>query len=378
MTSGSPLPADASRQSLAHGALGIALLHIERARRGLASWQAVHRRLAAVGPLIDGEEASLFLGAPAMAFVLHVAADGGARYAGAQQALDGIVAAHTRRRLAAAHARIDRHRYATFAEYDLLRGLTGLGALLLRRRPEGDELKGVLRYLVRLTDPLPGPEGEPVPGWWAGHAPTRHGAAAPHGHANAGLAHGITGPLALLALAKRRGITVPGHGTAMLRICDWLDRIRHPRGAHWPRWITATGPERGRPAPPSWCYGTPGLARAQQLAAIALGDGDRKTMAERALLACLSDPHQVGRLVGHGLCHGLGGLLRTAQRVAQEADDPASFGDPLSRLRQRFPAAAPPATAGLLEGRAGAILAFPSAEAASGPLGNWDACLLLS
>ncbi|MDX3841253.1 hypothetical protein [Streptomyces europaeiscabiei] len=45
----------ATRQSLAHGPLGITLLHIERARRGLAPWQSVHRQLAAVGPLIDGD-----------------------------------------------------------------------------------------------------------------------------------------------------------------------------------------------------------------------------------------------------------------------------------------------------------------------------------
>ncbi|MFR0358546.1 lanthionine synthetase LanC family protein [Streptomyces sediminimaris] len=125
----------ATRQSLAHGPLGITLLHIERARRRLAPWQSVHRQLAAVGTLIDGDDASLFLGAPAMTYVLHLAAADSDRYIGALHALDDIVAAHTRRRLAAAHARIDQGHYADFAEYDLFRGLTGLGALLLHRRP---------------------------------------------------------------------------------------------------------------------------------------------------------------------------------------------------------------------------------------------------
>ncbi|WP_328869106.1 lanthionine synthetase C family protein [Streptomyces sp. NBC_00287] len=369
----------ATRQSLAHGPLGIALLHIERARRGLAPWQSVHRQLAAVRPLIDGDDASLFLGAPAMTYVLHLAAADSDRYAGALRTLDDVVATHIRRRLAAAHARIDQGRYASFAEYDLFRGLTGLGALLLRRRPESDELKAVLEYLVRLTEPAAGPKGQPLPGWWVGHAPAGQRAATPGGHANAGLAHGITGPLALLALAKRHGITVNGHDAAMARICRWLDRIRRSdhHGTRWPRWIATTGPTSAAPTAPSWCYGVPGVARAQQLAAIALGDEDRKRMAERALLYCLSDPHQLDQLTTRGLCHGIGGLLRTVQRVAEDAEIPTVFTDRLPELRERFLALAPPEDDGFLEGAAGAALAFQSPEPGSAPANDWDACLLL-
>lgn len=379
MTSAPPVPGSdlATRQSLAHGPLGTALLHIERAQRGLVPWQALHRQLAAVRPLIDGDEASLFLGAPAMAYVLHLAAADSDRYAGALHTLDKVVAAHTRRRLTAAHTRIDQGHYADFAEYDLFRGLTGLGALLLHRRPDGAETKAVLEYLVRLTEPVAGPNGQPLPGWWVRHAPT--GQAASGGHANAGLAHGITGPLALLALAKRRGITVDGHDTAVIRICRWLDRVRHSdhRGARWPRWISETGPTPIHPAAPSWCYGTPGLARAQQLAAIALADTDRRRMAERALLDCLTDPHQLDRFTNRGLCHGVGGLLRTVQRVAEDAETPTAFTDRLPELRDRFLALAPPEEPGFLEGTAGAALSFQAAEPGSGPTTNWDACLML-
>ncbi|WP_030545677.1 lanthionine synthetase C family protein [Streptomyces albus] len=369
----------ATRQSLARGSLGITLLHVERARRGLIPWKAVHQRLADVRLSIDGNEASLFLGAPAMAYVLHLTAADSDRYTGALHTLDDIVAAHTRRRLAAAHTRIDQGRYATFAEYDLLRGLTGLGALLLRRRPAGDELKTVLHYLVRLTEPVAGPRKQPLPGWWVGHTPSSQKTAAPGGHANAGLAHGITGPLALLALAKRRGVTVDGHDTAMNRICHWLDRIRHSdhRGSRWPRWISRTGPAPMRPAAPSWCYGTPGLARAQQLAAIALADENRKRMAERALLHCLTDSGQLDQLTDRGLCHGAGGLLRTVQRVAEDAETPTAFTDRLPGLRERFLTLNPSEDPGFLQGTAGSTLAFQSAEPGSGPATDWDACLLL-
>jgi len=368
-----------TRQSLAHGPLGIALLHIERAHRGTGSWQSVHRQLATIGPLIDNNDANLFLGAPAMAYALHLAAADSDRYATALHSLDAIVATHTRHRLNDAHERIDQGKPTSFAEYDLLRGLTGLGALLLRRAPDSDEMRGVLEYLVRLTEPIPSSDGQVLPGWWVWHAPVHLGAPTPGGHANAGLAHGITGPLALLALAKRHSITVNGHEEAMARICRWLDRIRHSdhHGTRWPRWVTKTTAVPTSPATPSWCYGAPGLARAQQLAAIALGDVDRKRMAERALLYCLADPHQLNQLTNRGLCHGVGGLIRIVQRVAQDAEEPSTFIDRLPQLNERFLSLGPSAETGFLEGAAGAVLSFQNADAAETLVGDWDACLLL-
>lgn len=373
-------PDTAMRQALAHGPLGTAILDIERARRGMTSWETVHHQLAATGPVMDGDEGSLFLGAPAVTYVLHLAAANTGRYARALHTLDHLTASLTRRRLAAAHARIDQNCPTHFAEYDLFRGLTGLGALLLHRQPDGDEMRQVLHYLVRLTEPLPSPDGTLRPGWWVDHAPTIHDTTMTGGHANAGLAHGITGPLALLALAHRHGVTVPGQQTAMTRIVHWLDEIRiHDHGrTRWPRWITHSGPDTAAPAAPSWCYGTAGLARAQQLAALALGDAARKTASEHALLDCLTDPHQLDQLTGRGLCHGLGALIRTVQRVAHEADDPTAFTSHLPQLKNRFLASAPPKETGFLEGAAGAALAFQDNESTARPLGDWDTCLLLS
>ncbi|MEV7815570.1 lanthionine synthetase C family protein [Streptomyces flaveolus] len=381
MTTAPPITdtAVATRQSLARGPLGVALLDIERAHRGHTSWQDVHRRLATVHPLIDGDDASLFLGAPAMAYVLHMAAGDSGRYAGALHTLDGVVAAHTRRRLAAAHARIDQGRFATFAEYDLFRGLTGLGALLLRRQPGGIETRRVLEYMVRLTEPITDPAGAQRPGWWVSHSPASNPATTPGGHANAGIAHGITGPLALLALAKRRGITVDGHDAAIVRTCRWLDGLRQSdhQGTRWPRWISETGPAPLVPDTPSWCYGTPGLARAQQLAGIVLGDEDRKRMAERALLYCLANDQQLDLLANRGLCHGVGGLLRTVQRVAEDAENPNMFTSWLLRASQRFLMAEAPQNPSFIEGAAGAALAFQSVEQGAESVTDWDACLLL-
>jgi hypothetical protein len=180
----------------------------------------------------------------------------------------------------------------------------------------------------------------------------------------------------------RAGVTVDGHEAAIRRICRWLDGIRQHdhHGVRWPRWINEHGPAPALPAAPSWCYGTPGLARAQQLAAIVTDDSDRRRMAERALLHCITDPTQLDRIDNRGLCHGFGGLLRTVQRVAEDAETPAAFTARTGLLADRFLTAATPDGRGLLEGTTGAVLAFQDTEPDSfhTPQGQWDACLLLT
>ncbi|SFC57219.1 lanthionine synthetase C family protein [Streptomyces aidingensis] len=199
------------------------------------------------------------------------------------------------------------------------------------------------------------------------------------------MAHGIAGPLALLSLAKRRGTTVPGHTDAIHRICAWLDTWRrdHPSGPWWPQWVTPEDLHRQQPAQPgplrpSWCYGTPGIARAQQLAALATGDTDRRHMAEHALLSCLTHPEQLARITDGGLCHGASGLFQTTYRAAADAATPtlaARLPRLQALLRHHTPAADDPS---LLQGAAGHALAQHTATTGTAPASGWDACLLLT
>ncbi|AUY50464.1 lanthionine synthetase C family protein [Streptomyces sp. CB01881] len=372
-------------QALATGAVGITLLHIERAEIGVGSWASVREWLVSIAasPLIASDDASLFVGAPALAFVLNTAAGTTGHHRDTLRTLDAAVTKLTTRRLDQAHARIDRGEHTTASEYDLLYGLTGLGAYLLQRDPRSDTLHDVLAYLVRLTQPLPGSD---LPGWWVRHDPSgRTSGAFPGGHGNLGLAHGITGPLALLALAKSAGALVDGHADAMLRILAWLDGLRQdvPAGPWWPQWVTAdehrlTTVFQEGPRRPSWCYGTPGLARAQQLAATALGDDRRKKAAEHALLRCITDPAQLAQIGEPGLCHGAAGLLHTVHRVAQDAARPDQFTAHLPALRALLHAQVPARQPGFLDGTAGTALALHATDRGGAPTTSWDACLLLS
>ncbi|MEU3073306.1 lanthionine synthetase C family protein [Streptomyces laurentii] len=394
---------DWRRQSLAHGLLGIALLHVERAAAGLSPWQRVNDWLAAATrtPLTTGPDSHPFHGAPALAHVLACAARHmPGPYEKALAALDRQIATDVHRRLAAARRRIASEAPPALAEFDSIRGLTGYGAYLLRSDPSGDLVRQVLEYLVHLTTPI-SHNGRTLPGWWtllgpSGRADDRY----PGGHANTGVAHGIGGVLALLALAARQDVMVDGHRDAIHAILAWLDRwqfdIAH--GVVWPYWVTRSELEAGRVLPPtaqrpSWCYGAAGVARAQQLAGLALGDVPRQLAAETSLIGALTDPSQIGATAELGLCHGFAGLAHIAARAADDAL-PGNAG----RIRDLIPALLtavhPPDVApgraaarilespgpgtGLLDGAAGIALAVRAPATAAPPRTAWDACLLIA
>jgi hypothetical protein len=376
-------------QSLAGGAAGIALLHIERARSGHGDWAHAHQWLSAAvsGEVTAAANASLFFGAPALAFVMHIAAASANGYRRALAALDRATLTVTRARLAQAHARIDRQERPELREFDVIRGLAGLGAYHLSRHPDHQITADVVSYLVRLTRPLPGSRDK-LPPWWTHVAPDGEPSLQyPGGHGNFGLSHGIGSALAVLSLALLRGLTVPGMAEAAERICAWTDRWRH--GDHtrpwWPGYITIEQVNQRRVDPtlrprPSWCYGIAGTARAQQLAGIALKDPVRQQAAEAAILAVLRDPVQLDRLPETGLCHGTAGLLHAAWRMSADARTP-KIGAQLPRLTARLTAQlndGQHTNPELLDGTAGAALALHSTGTGTAPAPSWDAFLTLA
>ncbi|MEV4515191.1 lanthionine synthetase C family protein [Dactylosporangium sp. NPDC049525] len=376
-------------QSLYRGAAGTAILHGIRAQAGYGSPGRVQAWLteATREDVSAASSAGLWFGAPAIAFAISTAAPD--QCPQAMRQLDAAVTRLTRTRLHAAEVRIAAGVHPVLAEFDLVRGLTGLGAYLLHRDPGSDLTRAVLTYLVHLTAPASDGEAHrsAVPGWWSGAVPSGETSARyPGGHADLGIAHGISGPLALLALAMRHGITVPGHAEAIDRICRWLDDWRQsgPAGAWWPERLSAADLRHGTPigrgpARPSWCYGIPGIARAQQLAAIAVGDTSRQRAAELALAQCLEDPDQLARIVDARLCHGWAGLTATAWYAAHDAatDRIAShlprLISHLTMLADRLPASL---RAGLIDGDAGVALTLHTLTTDSAA--SWPTCLLLT
>ncbi|MEU4300298.1 lanthionine synthetase C family protein [Kitasatospora aureofaciens] len=384
------------RQSLATGAPGIALLHVERAAAGRGPWEPARAWLAVAADdqVTSGPDSHLYYGAPALAHALGCAAQ--ARPGSYRRALSHLgqaVAADAVRRCEAALARIDAGELPALSEFDGIRGLAGMGSVLLDRAPRGEAIRAVLTYLVRLTDDVKH-DGQVLPGWWALSGPSgKPDGRFPGGHANNGLAHGIAGPLALLALALRHGVEVDGQRAAIGTILAWLERWRDRHA--WPYVITPghlAGTVRGPLAPqrPSWCYGTAGIARAQQLAALALGDSRLRQDAEGALAAALLDPPSLAATTDISLCHGYAGLAHIAHRAAADASPRTAARlrsaadllldtthpprtDPDAQARRLLASAAGP---DLLEGATGTALALLAPATHAAPATRWDACLL--
>ncbi len=365
-------------QSLGAGGLGAVLLHFERLRLGLSDDVTARAWLRAVAhPHVNSAAATnLFNGAPALAFVLH-ATDAPPRYDELRSRLHEQVRAITVRRLGLARERLTEHLPTGFAEYSQLSGLSGLGTYLLATETDSDLTGEILAYLVALIKPI-SIDGVWVPGWWSGHDPfLKQSPEFSGGHLNLGAAHGIPGPLTVLAFAYAAGLRVPGQREAIEWICQFYDTWQDESG-WWPQWLTRVDFAVGRasqpgPGRPSWCYGTPGIARALQLAAIALDDSARQSAAEDAFVRCLADPEQTGRLAEGGLCHGTAGLYRITQRVAEDARDDR-FTSALTGLEAILTSNAVP-EAGFLDGEAGLGLTLLSTGPRIADASVWDAAL---
>ena len=318
-----------------------------------------------------------------MAFAVRAA--GAGRYTQALAKLDARVAALAHRRASQAQARIDSGTMPPLAEFDLIYGLTGIGAYLLRSDPGGSGLEHVLRYLVRLTEPLRD-DGQMLPGWWTSHDPSfKHSPGFAGGHANFGIAHGIAGPLALLALAP---------ATAS----PWTARTR-PSGGSAPGWmpggkITAPdhGGRSGSPAPTCAPGIRPSPARCGRAGATAppawpvpssspdrAGETMRQDTAEHALAGCLSDPGQFARITDASMCHGWAGVFQAAWHAARDARTPA-IANSLAHLASQVTEHGRPGAGdgtGFLVGDAGLALVLHSIACGAPPATGWDACLLI-
>ncbi|MGZ4434399.1 MAG: lanthionine synthetase C family protein, partial [Trebonia sp.] len=232
----------------------------------------------------------------------------------------------------------------------------------------------------------------------------------PGGHHNCGLAHGVPGPLALLSIAMIEAVPEelgglvdgPRIRAAIAVTAHWLadHRTADAWGPTWPNAVPlADAGDRAAPAGgyqgsgssrATWCYGSPGVARALWLAGSATEDDELRALALTAMRAALARPAEVRGITSPTLCHGTAGLLQIAHRFAEDTGLPdlaeardALLGelvaayDPEAILGYRNvePSGARVDQPGLLEGAAGVALTLLSAGGASSA---WDRALLLA
>ena len=405
--------------AVGQGHAGLALLFgaLDQRLPGAGWHRTAHRHLALAARSAESlasPPAGLFAGLAGVGLVASCLSGDGSRYrrllATIDQALAAQAPALAARTGRAARGAPGRPRGVAVRELDLISGLAGVGAYLLVRRAQpgvAPALRAVLEGLVELT----GADGG-GPRWRTPPASLRPAERAryPAGSLNCGLAHGIPGPLAVLALAMQTGTEVAGLPAAVARTADWLaaHRTEDPSGPTWPHAIGLSDhrpPGPGGPAPgpagpggpaerlgrSAWCYGGPGVAAALRLAGEALGHDGHRDLAVAALRAALARTDQ-GRAVGSPtFCHGQAGLLAVTASFARATGDPGfarAAAAMAAGLLDRFDPAAPLGyrdldaggravdQPGLLTGAPGVALALLGATSPAEPA--WGRLFLLA
>ena len=382
--------------TIAQGQAGLAVLYAAMdAAQPARGWDRVgHAALARAGSAAERAGwigGSLYTGLAGLGFAAVTLAAGRPRYdrflTAVDRALLPVVAADIRR--------LDRQPGGcAVRQFDLISGLSGVGAYLLARRavPEAaGTLRALLGCLVRLLD-----AGRSPPRW---HTPADQldqdqRAWYPDGNLNCGLAHGLPGPLALLAISLRAGVVVDGAWEAAKGAARWLaeHRLDDEWGPNWPNALPLAPAEGLRPPPAraSWCYGSPGVARTLWLAGEALDDDGSRELAVAAMRAALARPPAGRGLSSPTFCHGTAGLLRITTRFATDtglpdlaeatatlAADLLGEFEPGSVLGYRDvePDGVRVDQPGLLSGAPGVALALLGATATVDP--DWDRLFLL-
>jgi type II secretory pathway pseudopilin PulG len=385
--------------SLAHGLSGTALLHARLAAvdpifgaaadRHWAAAASHARRHRAVGAGIfttgGGLAASLIIGT-------RYLPDPAARQASAAQAATWL--SRQAQRIAGDLARRRRagDPYTRWSAYDAINGLASIGRVLLAAvtTDQTSAEAGLIVALEALTTMIATPHGS-RPGWWlptSMHPPSVK--ADPSGSATTGMAHGIAGPLAFLAMACTRGWTVPGQDTAVRHAAQWLLDWKADGTYQWPTSVSGTeldaGSARLTGRQDAWCYGTPGISAALAFASQALDDDALAEASDAAIASLATRPARTWDADGPTLCHGHAGVLQCA---ASRQPDVAS--EAASAITTAFDASRPFAIPhtdngaiedypGFLTGAAGTALALAEHGHLPSPVvpDRWDCILLLS
>ncbi|MCX9190810.1 hypothetical protein C3Y87_05160 [Carbonactinospora thermoautotrophica] len=375
--------------SLSSGYPGLALLFAELAHTEEEYREVAHAYLsAAARHASGGDQVGLHSGLPALAFATLSAVEALGEYAEVFGRLDPRIVGRAQDLVRAERDRLDEGVPGTCPDvYGVPTGLAGLGCYLLARGADHlSTLEDVLSCLVELTEPVQ-VDGRWVPGWYVQEESTGF---------LTGLGYGVCGPLALLALAWLSEVRVPYQDEAIERIAGWLLAWcqRDEAGPWWPAAVglaeQLAGPgETSRPCLASWEFGTPGVARALQLAARALGEPDWELLAVEAARAVFTRPTNrwgagdMWRTRAPGLRSGWAGLLQMTWRIARDSGD-SELAERLpwlaGRLLEEYDADATFGfpQAGFLDGAAGVALALRTYATDTEPANGWDSALLLA
>lgn len=294
--------------------------------------EIVHRYVLKIKQILEGEglpySLSLTGGLAGLCYAIHLASQEGKRYQRMHQTLHQLlIKGLDRVYISPLWANIRTRTPSSAALYDAIQGLSGAGRYILEAG-DSETIQNILKVLIAFTHPLE----HGVPGWLniEGETP----------HYNLGLSHGIPGVLSLLSIAALKGIEIEGQREAIATVADWIRQfpIIEENTMRWPYHVSLEEEREKRALPQSyrdaWCYGAPGVSRALFLAGKALGNAQLKAFAMRSFSDIFKRTRAQWNLPGPTICHGIAGLLLTANAMAGEQEGEALLPHAASLLNR--------------------------------------------
>ncbi len=203
-------------------------------------------------------------------------------------------------------------------DHDLLTGLAGLGVYALERSPRRWGRECLENAVARLAETA---ERRPEGVAWRTSPEVMAPEVAklfPQGNFDMGVAHGVPGVVAVLALANAAGV---GCRPLLDEAVAWLLAQKLPPGERsiFPHVVVpdrAPGPSRL-----AWCYGDLGVAASLLVAARATAEPPWEREALEIARTCARRPEETAGVVDAGLCHGAAGNAHIFNRFFQATGD---------------------------------------------------------
>jgi hypothetical protein len=209
------------------------------------------------------------------------------------------------------------------APHDLVVGVTGLGVYALERCPRPLATECLHRVVERLRESAQHDEHGFY--WWTPPAGMLNREAQeqyPSGRADLGVAHGVTGAIAILGSICGVGVQRTTARPLLEGAVRWLlaHSVPTEAGPTFPIWV-APGFQPA-PARCAWCYGDPGIAAALLVAARGVGAAGWEQAAVALACRAAERPAAETGVVDASFCHGAAGLAHLYNRMYQATGEP--------------------------------------------------------
>lgn len=332
-----PHPPSWNDVALGGGYAGLLLFFSVLQQKGLLETRQehlIHRFVLKIKEIVEAhglKSLSLFSGVTGICFSMQQASLGGTRYQSMIKSLQEFLFNNIETvYFTPLREDIKQGRSSASTLHDVVQGLSGIGRYALENLsdPRFYELaeKIIVHLIARIQPFLL--NGYKIPGWYLSeNDPIHLGSQGPiRLNFNLGLAHGVTGILALFSLASLKGLEVNGQLEAIRLIADWIrsksfvkDGVTQWSDAvTWEEEVGKIPQRKEARRRPAWCYGSLGISRSLFLAAKALGDQELRSFALTAFRQIFSGKQTDWEIVSPSLCHGMAGFLLITHEMAQE------------------------------------------------------------